>query len=255
MAAPPAPLPFSPRLGFRQGLAAPWQAAWFLVRTPHTWPLAVVPLACALLVTAPLFGGAAFVLPGALAHWVPPSESAYGQAGRWALTLLAFVAALALSLVAGLLLAQPLSSPALERLVRAFDASVGRPTPGDDAPFWQSAGRSLRASLLGLAALPLLVVLGVADLVIPGAFVVLVPLKLLVAGFFLAWDYLDYPLGLRGWRARDRLRWALHHLPALLGFGTSLAAVLLVPLAQLFVLPVGVVAAAWLFQHSPSPAP
>ncbi|HEU4408085.1 MAG TPA: EI24 domain-containing protein [Polyangiaceae bacterium] len=254
MPAAPTP-PTAHRLTFRQGLAAPWQAAWFLLRTPRTWPLALIPLGCALVVAVALVGLAALFLPGAIERWLPPGASPYGEAGRWALTLLALVAALLLSLVAGLLLAQPLASPALERLARLYDASIGRPPPGDGAPFWVSAARSLRASLFGLAALPVLVALMIVDLLVPGAFVVLVPLKILVSGFFLAWDYLDYPLGLRGWRARDRVRWATHHLPALLGMGASLAVALLVPLAQLFVLPVGVVAAALLYQRSPSRAP
>ncbi len=252
---PAAPPPPVLRLSFRQGLAAPWQAAWFLLRTPRAWPLALVPLACALLVAGLLFALAAAFLPGALERWLPPGASPYGDAGRWALTLLGLLAALAFALVASLLLAQPLASPALERLVRLYDASIGRPSPDGNAPFWVSAGRSLRASLFGLAAMPILVALTIVDLLVPGAFLVLVPLKIFLSGFFLAWDYLDYPLGLRGWRARDRVAWAMHHRPALLGMGASLALVLLVPLAQLFVLPVGVLAAAWLYQRAPAPAP
>lgn len=250
----PTPTPqVSQRLSFRQGLAAPWHAAWFLLRTPRSWPLALIPLACAFLVTALLFTLAALFVPDAVQGWLPPSASPYGEAGRWALTLLALLASLLLSLVAGLLLAQPLSSPALERLARLYDASIGRPAPGEEAPFWASAGRSLRASLVGLAALPVLVALMVVDLLVPGAFLVLVPLKIAISGVVLAWDYLDYPFSVRGFRVRDRARWASHHTPALLGMGSSLALLLLIPLAQLFVLPVGVVAAAWLYQRSPAP--
>ncbi|HEU4533556.1 MAG TPA: EI24 domain-containing protein [Polyangiaceae bacterium] len=252
----PAALPSpSPRLGFRQGLAAPWQAAWFLLRTPRAWPLALVPIACALLVAALLFALAVAFLPGAIEHRLPPRLSPYGEGGRWALTLLALIAAFGLSLVAGLLLGQPLAAPALDRLVRLYDAAAGHPPAGDGGPFWAGAARSLRASLFGLLALPLLAALLVVDLLVPGAFLVLVPLKILLSGFFLAWDYLDYPLGLRGWRARDRVRWALHHRPALLGLGASLALVLLVPFAQLLALPIGVVAAARLYAQSPAPAP
>lgn len=253
MYAAPLPPP-AQHLSFRQGLAAPWQAAWFLLRTPRSWPLAFIPLACALLVAALLFTLAAIFLPDALKTWLPPSASPYGEAGRWALTLLTLLAALLLSLLAGLLLAQPLASPALERLARLYDMSIGR-APPNEAPFWESAARSLRASLVGLAALPLLALLMVVDLLVPGAFIVLVPLKILLSGFFLAWDYLDYPLGMRGWGARDRARWVKLHLPALLGMGASLALALLIPFAQLFVLPVGVVAAALLYQRSPAQAP
>lgn len=252
---PVAQPPHAPRLSFRQGLAAPWQAAWFLLRTPRAWPLALVPLACALLVAASLFALAAIFLPGALDRWVPPSASPFGEAGRWALTLVSLIAALALSLVAGLLLAQPLAAPALERLVRLYDANVGFPPAVDSGPFWANLARSLRASLFGLLLLPVLAALMIVDLLVPGAFLVLVPLKIVLSGFFLAWDYLDYPLGLRGWRARDRVRWATHHRPALFGMGASLALVLLIPFAQLLVLPVGVLAAAWLYQRAPSVAP
>jgi CysZ protein len=73
--------------------------------------------------------------------------------------------------------------------------------------------------------------------------VVTVPLKFVVSSLVIAWDLLDYPFGLRAMGVRARLGWMRENLGAVLLFGASTGALLLIPLLGLFVLPCGVVAA------------
>ena len=55
--------------------------------------------------------------------------------------------------------------------------------------------------------MPILVGLFLVNLVFPPALVVTAPLKFLVCGWLLAWDFLDYPLGLHRYGLRARLAW------------------------------------------------
>ena len=61
--------------------------------------------------------------------------------------------------------------------------------------------------MLGLAvSVPVFAILTVVELVAPPASVVTWPLKFVVSALLLAWDLLDYPLGLRGVSVGERLR-------------------------------------------------
>jgi CysZ protein len=88
-----------------------------------------------------------------------------------------------------------------------------------------------------------LAMLALISALVPPAAVVTVPLKFVVSSLVIAWDLLDYPFGLRGMGVRARLGWMRENLGAVLLFGASTGALLLIPLLGLFVLPCGVVAA------------
>jgi UDP-N-acetylmuramate--alanine ligase len=90
---------------------------------------------------------------------------------------------------------------------------------------------------------PLIVALAIISALVPPAAVVTVPLKFVVSSLVIAWDLLDYPFGLRAMGVRARLGWMRENLGAVLLFGASTGALLLIPLLGLFVLPCGVVAA------------
>ena len=59
----------------------------------------------------------------------------------------------------------------------------------------------------------------------------------------LAWDFLDYPLGLRGLGVRARLRWVRRHFGAFTLFGVLWAGLCVVPGVVLVLLPMGVAGA------------
>lgn len=228
---------------FVAGLTAPWQGLAFLARRPATWPLALAPalVACALLVAL----GWLFihVSLGWLAASVPGADVAH-TAARWLADALAVALSLAVALYAALSLASPISAKALDGLVRARDAATGA-VPYPEAAWTASASRALGAAVLGLAVgVPVTVVVAVVDFLFPPAAVVMLPLGTLLGGYVLAWNLLDYPLGLRAVRLFDRARWMGRRLPLVTGFALSSSLLLLVPGLGLLLLPAGVVGAA-----------
>ncbi len=229
--------------GFAAGLEAVTGGIAFIVTTPSVWGYALVPVALMLVLTCGLgllgFWGAARA-SGAL---FDETLGSWGQIGSWMVTVLLGLVGLLASLLLALVLAQPLSGFALEAIARAQELAL----TGQTAP----APSFLAALISGLkVALVTLVVGGsawtalfVISLLFPPAVVVTLPLKFLVGAWLLAWDFLDYPLSLRGLGVRARLRWAGRHGATFTAFGLIWATLLLVPGIFLLALPMGVAGA------------
>lgn len=248
IAAPrPATQPAPAEPGFLHGVRALLGGFGFVLGTPSVWHLAAVPVVVAIALTS---GLATFGVELASRH-LPASvlagAGAAGVLGTVLATVLKFVAYLAILVVAGLVgfgLAQPLSGFALEGIVRRVEAKMGAPawTP---PTFFEGLVRSLQSVLVAAAfAAPVFAVLLVIGLVVPGAGVVTVPLKLVATALLAAWDLCDYPLSIRGLPMGERVRRVRRHVPAMLGFGFGIALVGLVPGAIVLVLPAGVAGAA-----------
>ena len=156
--------------------------------------------------------------------------------------LLALIALL-VAVVLALTLAQPLSCFALEKIVHAQErALTGQSTEGPS--LLVSMFLTFKISLLALFfGIPILALLFAINLVFPPATVVTVPLKLLVVGWLLAWDFLDYPLGLRRYGLRARCRWVAGNFEAFTVFGFLWAIFVVVPGIVLLLLPMGVAGA------------
>jgi CysZ protein len=153
------------------------------------------------------------------------------------------LAVIASASLVGLVLAQPLSACAMEKISLAQErAMTGRCRA--ELGFLRSLFLGVRVAvvtlLIGGAVLGSLFVI---DLIFPPAVVVTFPVKFLFVGWLLAWDFVDYPLGLRGYGVRARLGWASRHFGAFTAFGLSWAAVLVVPCAAPLLLPMGVAGA------------
>lgn len=230
------------RAGFFDGAKAPFQGLWFLLANPHTWPFAAVPVSLGITIFAFFSYLSVRFLPDAVGRAAPAGDAWYAQIGSGVLVVMATVVAIVAAFFLGMVLAQPLSGPALERLVRLRERALGLPERPRTS-FSTDAWRSLRSALLGTLALPLLLALTLVEILVPGSSVVVLPLKILVAGVFVAWDILDYPLSVRGFGLRQRIAFVRTHKPILLGFGLALAVVLLVPCMQLLLLPAAVVGA------------
>ncbi len=243
--APPAPPP-SRRVGFFRAMGAPWKGLWFVVKTPAAWPFAMVPVVAGTLIILGLTAlGWGWVVPR-LGAVVPRGEGLWGHALAALRILVEIVAALGtllLALLTGALLAQPVSGPALEHIVRLRERALGLP-PRPPTSIWVDIGRNARGATIGLFGVAIVTALTVVDFAIPGSTVVVLPLKLLVASLFVSWDLLDYPLSVRNQGTRARLRWVGTHVPEVMGFGLSLAVVFLVPCMQLLLLPGAVAGAA-----------
>jgi CysZ protein len=244
--APPRAAPLAPpaKPGVLDGAGALARGLGFLLSTPSTWPLAVVPALVALVIIASLGGLAIALVPDAVAALLGPAASTWSAVATTALQVAATAVAGALAIVVGLGLAQPLSGPALDGIVRRVDASLGV-APRPETGFVEGVYRSLQSVAVAWAiGLPALGTLFLVGLAFPPAVVVTVPLKLAVAAMLLAWDLCDYPLALRGLPVRERVALVRGHLGAVLGFGVALSLLSLVPCALLLALPAGVAGAA-----------
>lgn len=248
-----------PRPGFWAGLRCLLGGFGFLLRHPRSWPLALVPLLVLLVIASALSVMAIVWLPDLIATLVGQPSSTWGAVGSGVLQVLSTVAAMVLPLLVALGLAQPLSGPALEGLIRMQERQLGAPERPPTG-FWLDMWRSLQSLLLGYAmGLPVLALLVVVSLLFPPAAIVTTPLKVLVLAFTVAWDLCDYPLTVRGLRVSERFRIIARYRGAVLGFGLALALGSLLPCVLFVCLPAGVAGAGRLvwqieqFEQSVSP--
>lgn len=234
-AAPPA----QPGLFF--GIASVFRGLGFLFMRPALWGHALVPvvIAGALIV---LFGAAGVVAINALTSGLVQREGT-SLVLAWLLRVVLWLVSVAAAFLVATALAQPLSGFALDALSTRQEEALGGPRREGPA-FLPALLGSLKVTLLGLlVGLPTLLGLAALSFAVPPLAVVTVPLKVVVVGLLAAWDLLDYPLSLRAMSVRARLSFIAEHFGAVLGFGVSVALMLLVPGVGLFLLPVGVVAA------------
>jgi CysZ protein len=226
-------------LGFFAGVRALFGGLGFVMTTPGVWPWAMVPVVVATL----LLGGTT-----ALAIWgggelatriVDPAHVVWS----WAIKIVLWVVGIIIGFFVALTLAQPISGFALEAIARRQEVALGGRT-WPDVPFTRGLLSSLRVSLTALAiSLPILTVLAVITLLFPPASIVTVPLKLIVTGLAAAYDFLDYPFSVRDAAVPHRVDFMRANFWAVLGFGLSAAALLLIPGMALLLLPFGVAGA------------
>jgi CysZ protein len=229
---------------FRDGARALAAGAHFIVTRRDCWLPSAVPCLVVALVAVPL---CVFAI-GDVGPWLadkllPDTASWYARGAhallRWGASAIAVYAAFWLALLS----APVLSAPALERLVRKQEAALGVPAR-QARSLWFELWCGLEAQLGALLlSVPLWIVYWLASALLPGAALLLVPLQLLPLALTLAWNLLDYPLTLRGVRARARFALLFRQPAAFLGFSLSLAAVVWIPGAALLLLPAGVVGA------------
>jgi CysZ protein len=223
----------------------------FILTTPRTWPLAVVPAA---ILTVLLIGLTAVGVWGGAelsAVLVGPDRGTWGAIGYWVLTVFFALIAFLIALV----LAEPLSAFALERISAAQQRALtgfAPESPSLMAAMWLSLCCVSFALVLGGFAL---VALFLVSFFFPPAAVVTIPLKVLVCSWMVAWNLLDYPLGLRGMGLSARLKWVRQHFGAFTLFGFLWAMVAVVPGIILLLLPMGVAGATRLvLWDDPKPA-
>lgn len=235
------------RPGFGAGLRSLFDGYRYLLSTPDIWPLAIVPIAVALIL-ASIFGFLA--VKGAL--WLVAQYLTHPDAGTlWTilvviLRIVAVLVALIVALFLAFALGKPISGPVLERIVRRVSTDLG-------APSWpaptlaQDVYRSLQSTLVALVfTLPFLIPLVAIGVIFPAAAVVTTPLQFIVTALGAAWDFCDYPLSIRGTAVFERIEFVRRNKWAVAGFGFGLGLLLLLPCTLLIVLPAGVIGAAHL---------
>jgi CysZ protein len=224
-------------MDFFLGIAAFFAGAGWLLSTPRLWARALVPVGTALVLVVAL-GTAGIAGTRALAH------STLGDGiGAGLLSVLLATTAVLLSIVVGVSLAQPLSGWALDAIVSAQERALGIasvPEPGRLKRLIPSVASALLAVATGV---PLLALLTIVGWVFPPTAVATLPMKVLVTGFLLAWDLLDYPLARQGIGLRNRLQWCARNASSVIGFGLAALLVFAVPGFGLLALPFGVAGA------------
>jgi CysZ protein len=221
------------------GLRAFFGGIGFVLSTPSVWGWSLVPVGFMALLSFGLCG---------LSWWGAweASKALVGEEnlGTWTLTVLFGLLGVMLAVLVALTLAQPCSGFALEAICRAQEREmVGRASPA--IPYWASLFRNLKVIVATLVlGGGIMLALFVIELLVPPAAAVTVPLKFLVGGWLMAWNFLDYPLGLRGMGFRDSLRWVSRHFGAVTVFGLTWWSLVLFPGAVLLLLPMGVAGAA-----------
>ena len=232
------------RLGMLDGIKCFFRGFALLARTPEAYPFALVPLLMALLVTSGLGALSWMLVPSLVSRWV--------GSGTWYLSLLQVVATIglfALMLPLVLALAQPLSGPALEALVRRIERRLGC-AEAPEISFLREIGRSAGSAALTVGGAIALFAVTAALGLVPGGVIVAVPLQLLGSALLIGWDLCDYPLSVRGVPLRERLAWMRRHLWAVIGFSAGLMLVGLIPCGLLLILPIGVAGATALVAES-----
>ena len=210
-------------------------AGWgLLFRNPALFALSLIPIALTLVMLGALAGGVAW----AVGRMFAGDPVLFGEPLRRAAQAIAFVAAL----FAGFLLYVPLArvllapfSEALSRKAHAVAYGIALPDARLD---WMRAmweGAKLVALQLVFAIIVLLL-----SLFVP----VIGPIIGIIAGaVFCGMDYLDVPLSTRGLTMQKKLGVLWHNKSLALGFGAAGYVLLLIPIINLFSIPVGVLGA------------
>lgn len=231
------------RLTVFSGLEAFTGGIGFIVATPRVWPFAAVPMTMLLLLTC-VFFALAFWGGHYFSTWLIGSDpGVWGQVGYWSMLIASAVVGIILAVLLALSFAQPLSGFALESIAHAQEVALtGTAAPRSSflANLLSTAKAVFMALLIGGS---LLILLFLVSFFFPPAAVVTVPLKMLVCGWMLAWDFIDYPLAMRGVGLQDRFAWVGRNLGAFTVFGVLWALLIVVPGVQLLILPMGVAGA------------
>jgi CysZ protein len=229
--------------GMVRGLRAFLGGIGFICTTPAVWGYAAVPLAMMVIVLLAFTGLGVWGATEVSGAWLGHDAGFWHETGSWLVIGVLSVLSLLVALIIALVLAQPLSGLALERIVQAQEQAllgVRSPSPQFLASLRDSLSVALVTLIAGCVLFgPLLAI----SFLFPPTIVVTGPLKLLVSGWLLAWNFVDYPLTLRQRGMAERMHWVGRHFAAFTTFGLAWTLLLVVPGMVLLILPMGVAGA------------
>ncbi|MBI4230838.1 MAG: EI24 domain-containing protein [Planctomycetes bacterium] len=239
------PLPSAPQ-GFAAGASAVLRGARFLKSHPSLVPYLLLPWMLTLLAAAGL-GVLAYEHFGAIRDliWKAP-ESAWLKPLYAVFAALLGVLGIAACGLGGFLFGQILAAPVYTRMAmrvrRLYDAAAPRPASGWRADLLNPViGQTLKTAIfLGVHALLLpLHLIPVAGAIAQFA------LSSLFTIFWISLNYFDFPLDTdpAPLGIRQRIAYVLANRRMTLAFGAVVFVILLIPLVNLFLLPVGVIGA------------
>jgi CysZ protein len=222
------------------GVRAVTSALAFVVTSEGGLRTALAPAAIAFGVWVLLTGVAAGAIVGVL-HGMAPARGEYGAIGRALVATLVFLVASVVTGLVAFAVAQPLSRSALDRLASRLARSLGRQEPNGPSSSLLGALRTVLGAL-GFV-VPSVGLVQLVTAMAPEAALFTEPFAFVFAALALAWELLDHPMSRRGMPWRERLRWIRQNLALVVGFALATQALLLVPVLDLFALPIGVLGA------------
>jgi CysZ protein len=235
------------------GLAAPLKALGFLVSRPRLWWLAFTPFLINLGLFILFFWFTYTRFDAWVRSFLPVGEGWWWQLLLYLLMVVLVLLLLIIEVYLFAVLGRIVAAPFLEILTRKVE-SLARPemeAPPEMA-FWQSIWRVViqetKRVLIYLAVMAVLLILNL----IPGLGSLLyAALAWLVTSFFLAGEFLDYPLERRGYSLGAKMRYTKSLGLTGIGFGASVFIMGLVPVLNLALLPLAAVGGTLLFLERP----
>lgn len=238
----------SPWRAFRDGLAAPWAGFHYMSDNPALWRYGMWPVALNLLLTGLLLA----FLVGASVYFFTAVHPQFGEGWLWrlaeVLAVVAFAAiALAATVAVWLILQSALCAWFYDRLARRVELRLGaKPEDLREVPIWPQAVDAMRDVGWLLA----INVGCLAVQIIPGVGTVLgLSASYYFTSYTLGLEYFDYPLALRGLRRSEKRAFARRHRLHVLGLGTAVAILALVPIVNAVLLTTAVTGAVLLHRQ------
>src|SRR3989338_7857631 len=229
---------------FRFGFMAPFQGARFLFQHASLLRLAAIPLVINLL----LFITLATLLYTHFGYFlsliITQPDQWYWLILYYAVAGLAFIFILVIGTFVLCLIGNIIAAPFHEWMCETTkEILVGKNTPSS-YPLWQEIKRILSTQCKKLLLLLVLEIGALLLILIPGVGPFLSGLITLI---LLAFQFLDFPLGVERLVFSSQLKNFFTHPLAWLGFGCGLSLMLAIPVANIAVLPSGVIGASLLY--------
>ena len=235
------------------GLTAPLRGFIFIIKNPRLIKFTVFPIIIniILILTTYIFGSRYLI--GLVDRWIPDEEAWYWAILFW---IAVVVLVLAVSLVAAVLfyiIAGIVCVPFNELLSQEVEAMLReRPHQEDFSvrllalDIWLALVGEVKRIFLYLSLIiPLLLLnlIPVLGTVIYGVIFGVVTL------LFLAFDFVDHPLGRRRIPFREKRKFMIKHFFSMIGFGAGVFVFLLVPIVNFIVLPLNAIGGTILFSE------
>lgn len=239
--------------GALAGLAAPFKALGFLASHPRLWWPAITPFFINLGLFIIFFWLTYTRFEGWVRALLPVGEGWWWQALFYLLLVVAVLLLLIVEVYLFAVVGRIVAAPFLEILTRRVESLAKPQAPQPpEMGIWQSMKRALaqesKRVLLYLAImLPLLLlnlIPGLGSLLYGG-------LAWLITSFFLAGEFLDFPLERRGYSLGAKMRYTFRLGATSLFFGAAVFFLGLVPVLNLALLPLAAVGGTLLFLERP----
>lgn len=234
-----APAP-SPRVGFWAGIAAYLRATRLILSRPSLGSLLVMPGIATLILFVAFSVLAFFFVDDLMAAWWPDASS-------WiAWTLAAVVLALTwlfgFAVIGGLV-----AAPFCDLMSQRIEAIEGI-LPDNPSSFVLETWSALKHTIVRLIVYVFFVALFLPTLLIPGfGTIIFATLMTILSIRYLAWDGIDYSLARRHYRFGQKRQFLRHFSGATLAYGSVAFVLMLIPFANLFVLPLNAASGTVLF--------